>query len=194
MSIRGRMAALCALGLGIIMVSGCGDKARGLNMDGASPDSGQADSASTGGDLAGSADLGVKGPLALKLEQEDISESGYQGTYTILEVTAGKQLICTNKFYCKKTCAIPLADADYLGLLNKVQASGFMKADIKSQHCVDDMGYDRLTAWISADGGSQKAVYEGQTLFCPNIDGAARAVYQALGELALKVVPKSGCI
>lgn len=198
MSMVKRMIVTLSLLLGMVTGGACGDKPNGQGPHGGSADGTMSDTATADGgaankDLAGGADLGVKGALALKLEHEAITEGGYQGTNTILEITAGKQLICSNKFYCTKTCAIPLADADYQRLLKAVQTSGFMKTANKSKHCVDDMGYDRLTVWISSDGGVAKAVYEGQTLSCPSIDAAVKTVYQALSDLALKVIPKSGC-
>lgn len=159
-------------------------------------DAGGADMTPAIADQTGGPDLLATsgGPLALKLEQVHITESGYQGTYTLLQITPGKQFVCTRSLYCKKDCIVSLSDTQYLGLLQTVQSSGFMTAAKKTQGCVDDMGYDRLSITLSGDGGVSKAVFEGQTLLCANVAEAVKTVYRALNELTLKVLPKAGCL
>jgi len=135
-----------------------------------------------------------KGPLSLKLEHVDIREHGYQGTSTVYEITTAKVLICSKGLACKKPCSTPLGEDNYQELVKAVQTSGFMTSAKKKDHCVDDMGYERMTVKLTAAGKTQTAVYEGQTVSCLfKIDPTAKAVYQALGEAVQKALLKSSC-
>jgi hypothetical protein len=180
----GKVPVSLLLFVWVVTFAACGDKAIRHHEN-------------AGPDLSGGADQAQpasKGPLLLKLEQVDIREHGNQGTKTLYEVTTAKVLICTSGLACKKTCSVPLGEADYQSLVQVVRSSGFMTSAKKKDHCMDDAGYERITAKLSEAGKTQTAIYEGQAVYCMfKIDPAAKAVYSALGQLAIKALSNTAC-